>query len=82
MEKSDFQLVLKKLDIKDEDIYSYEENWPQQTVLVDSVPQVVKSNIKWCTITTRSGRKFIFKMNSLSKVIRTIDETGYDLMVE
>ena len=82
MERADFQLVLKKLDIKDEDIYSYEENWPQQNVVIDNVPQVVKSNIKWCTITTHSGRKFIFKMNRLSKVIRTVDEPGYDLMVE
>lgn len=82
MKRSDFQLVLSKLDLREEDIYSYEENWDNININIDNIPQVAKSNLLWCTITTKSGRKYIFKMNRLNKIIRTIDEAGYELMVE
>jgi hypothetical protein len=82
MKRVDFQLVLDKFDIKEADVYSYEEDWPNINVNIDNLPQIVKSNLLWCTITMKSGRQYIFKMHRLNKLIRTIDEAGYDLIVE
>jgi hypothetical protein len=82
MKRIDFQLVLDKFDIKEADVYSYEEDWPNINVNIDNLPQIVKSNLLWCTITMKSGRQYIFKMHRLNKLIRTIDEAGYDLIVE
>jgi len=81
MKQSDFQLVLKKLDIKEDDILTYEENWSNVPAGIE-IPYQAKAKHMECRITLKNGREFIFKMNHLNKLIRTIDEIGYDLMTE
>lgn len=82
MKKSDFKLAIDKLGVNESDIYSYEENWPKQKISINGATEIVNSNIKWCTLTTKNGRVFYFKMNHLSKIIKTIYEPGYEFMAD
>lgn len=80
MERKDLDKILKKLDITENEIYSFAETWAEEEVMLDGEPFKVKGKFKYYEVTLKDETKFSLKMNHLTKDLRSIEDIGYDLM--
>ena len=81
MERDDIERVLRKLDIKEEDVVSMSETH-SFTGRFDPSKDNVRSKFKIYIVKTKDGAEHTLKMNYLNKQIRKKGEIGFDLMVE
>jgi len=81
MEKRDIDIVVKKLNIKEEDIVSMSETWSFVGGFSEE-KQNLRSKYKVYYVITKDGKSFTLKMDYPTKVIREKSEPGFDLMVE
>lgn len=78
MEREDIERVIKKLDIKEEDVVQMSET---HSFSIPHDHRVRKAH-KTYEVTTRDGVKHYLKMHQFTKDIRKKGEIGYDLMVD
>ena len=78
MERKDIDIVLKKLDVKEEDIIQMSET---HSFLLPH-DYMVRKKHKTYEVVTKDGERHQLKMQQFTKVIRKKGERGYDLMVD
>jgi hypothetical protein len=81
MKKDTLDKILKKIDVKEEDVLSIGETWPEEDLSPVGFDEKIKGKFKYYDITLKNGDVFYLKRDHLLDIIVSIDDVGYEFVL-